>query len=248
MCCRSVYVRIRTDVFHTSGIWSVVVRFPWSSPIRFSHRFEMLTSSVLICSISPGDVYERLPHSRSTIPVPHSRIKLSRRRHISLHRRGFFESTASVCLHPVSWMLGVQIVVPTNIRFWMKIQTYWGSSNRNLPPHHHCRLYRPAETFRRDVLFNHIIHVMIKLHVFANKTRYVPAICAGTERGFHPFHRVLQGIFSQVFTLRLQLLHLPLWLSCICNVRSFRRIHNPWYSTSFHVLEDCGVRYGNKLP
>jgi len=32
---------------------------------------------------------------------------------------------------------------------------------------------------------------------------------------------------SRVFTLRLQLLRLPLWLSCICNVRSFRRIHNP---------------------
>ena len=109
-------------------------------------------------------------------------------------------------------------------------------------------MYLPAETFRRDVLFNHLLHAMINLHVFANKTRYVPAIYGGTERGFHPFHGVLQCIFSQVFTLRLQLLRLPLWLSCICNVRSFRRIHNPWYSTSFYVLEAYDVRYGNKLP
>jgi len=89
---------------------------------------------------------------------------------------------------------------------------------------------------------------MINLRVFANKTRYVPAIYEGTEGVVHPFHEVLHGTFSQFFTLRLQLLHLPLWLSCICNVRSFRRIHNPWYSTSFYVLEYCGVRYGNKLP
>ena len=130
MYCKSVYVRIRADVFRTSGIWSVVVRFPWDSPIRFLH-FGML---ILFCPDLQhigGCVREITPlpaHPRTTLPH-----QTSRRRCMSLHRCGFPESTASVCLHPIRWMLGVQIADPTNIRFWMKIRTYWDSSLKEAP-------------------------------------------------------------------------------------------------------------------
>ena len=160
MCYTSEYARIRTDVFRTLGIWLVVVRSPWDSPIRFSHRFWDADASCPDLQHPAKDVWG--------CPTP-AHTPASNRQGDDMCRYicGFFESTASVCLHPVRWVLGVQIVVPTNIRFWMKIQTYWDSLSRNHPPHQRCRLYLPVKTFRRDALFNHPLHVMTDLLVFA---------------------------------------------------------------------------------